>query len=56
MVRNQKTHNLLSYLNYIIKIINNPKKETMNKLQKFALPTISNSTYAGEAASGQAND
>ena len=24
----------------------------MNKLQKFALPTISNSTYAGEAASG----
>ena len=52
MVRNQKTHNLLSYLNYIIKIINNPKKETMNKLQKFALPTIVSSTYSGEAASG----
>jgi hypothetical protein len=52
MVRKQKTHNLLSYLNYIIKIINNPKKETMNKLQKFALPTIDNSSYRGEAASG----
>lgn len=52
MVRKQWTHNLHSYLNFINKIINNPKKETMNKLQKFALPTITSTTYAGEAAAG----
>jgi hypothetical protein len=52
MVRKQQIHNLRSYQNFINKIIKNPKKETMNKLQKFALPTITNSTYSGEAAAG----
>jgi hypothetical protein len=52
MVRKQQIHNLRSYLNFINKIINNPKKETMNKLQKFALPTVTSTTYAGEAAAG----
>jgi hypothetical protein len=53
MVRKQQIHNLRSYLNFINKIIKNPKKETMNKLQKFAAPpTITATTYAGEAAAG----
>lgn len=52
MVRNQWTHNLRSYQNFINKIINNPKKETMNKLQKFTNPVITQTTYSGEAASG----
>ena len=53
MVRKQQIHNLRSYQNFINKIINNPKKETMNKLQKFAAPpTITATTYAGEAAAG----
>ena len=53
MVRKQQIHNLHSYLNFINKIIKNPKKETMNKLQKFAAPpTITATTYAGEAAAG----
>jgi hypothetical protein len=52
MVRKQWIHNLRSYLNFINKIINIPKKEKMNKLQKFANPTITNTTYSGEAASG----
>ena len=52
MVRKQQIHNLRSYQNFINKIIKNPKKETMNKLQKFALPTITSTTYPGEAAAG----
>ena len=53
MVRKQKMHNLLSYQNFINKIIKKSfKQRTMSKIQKFANPTISGGTYAGEAASG----
>ena len=52
MVRVKEISNLRSYLNFINKIINFKKKKTMNKIQKFANPTISGGTYAGEAASG----
>jgi len=53
MVRKQKMHNLLSYQNFINKIIKKSfKKKKMSKIQKFANPTISGGTYAGEAASG----
>lgn len=52
MVRAKEIFNLPSYLNFINKIINFKKKKTMNKIQKFANPTISGGTYAGEAASG----
>jgi hypothetical protein len=50
MVRKQVTHKVTSYQNFIDKnIINSFNKIKMNKLQKFAEPTIS-STYAGEFA------
>jgi hypothetical protein len=52
LVRINQISNLHSYLNFINKIINFKKKKTMNKIQKFANPTISGGTYAGEAASG----
>ena len=54
MVRKYKMVNHLSYLNYIDKqnIINKYKVLKMKAKQNFALPTITNSTYAGEAASG----
>ena len=50
MVRNQVTHKVTSYQNFIDKnIINSFNKIKMNKLQKFAEPSIT-STYAGEFA------
>ena len=52
MVERQKMHNLLSYQNYITNYFQKIKQSKMKQRQNFALPTVTNSTYAGEAASG----